>query len=397
MTARNEFARGWPLLLGGFLGIAAGLGSLYFYSLGLFLKPLAETFGWSRGQASLGPLVGTLCSALASMPSGRLMDRIGPARIAIIAMVLLAAGFAALGFATGGLASFLLITAVTSLVTLGSTPLAYTRLVVGAFDRHRGVALALVLTGTGIGAMLTPILLLPYIAAHGWRSGYFALAVVVLVATPVVAMLIARRGTAPARGAASSPIASVLGEPAFGLLGAIFLLAAIGVLGTVVHFVPMLTDAGLPPTRAGAIAGAIGMAVIGGRVLAGLLLDRLPAYGVTAGLFAIPAVGMALLAAGGATLALPGALAIGLGVGAEIDLIAFLVARHFPRADYGAAYGGIYSLFLVGGAIGPALVGTLFDLTGGYAMPMLLSAVSLTAAAGLALRLRSLPAAQNEI
>lgn len=389
MTLRDELSRGWPLLLGGFIGIAAGVSSLYFYSLGLFLKPLAEAFGWSRGQASLGPLVGTLCAAIASPATGRLMDRIGAVKTAIASMLLLAAGFATLGLATTGLGSFLLITAIMSLVTVGSSPLAYTRLVVGAFDRHRGIALGLALTGTGIGAMLTPMLLLPYIAGQGWREAYFALALVVLAATPVVALLLARRSGSETARPALPPLKTITGEPTFRLLGAIFLFAAMGVLGTVVHFVAMLTDAGLSPARAGALAGAIGIALIGGRAAAGLLLDRFPARLVTCGLFLLSALGMAALAIGGTALALPGALALGLAVGAEVDLIAYLVSRHFHSSVYGAAYGGVYGLFLVGGAIGPALTGYLFDLTGGYLAPLLLSAGWLTLAAMLALRLRS--------
>lgn len=384
----NEFRRGWTLLLGAFLGIATGVSSLYFYSLGIFLKPMGDAFGWTRGQASLGPLVGTLAAAIASPLTGRVIDAAGPQRTATGSMLLLAAGFAALGWGSAGLGSFLALTAIMSLFNVGSSPMSYTRLLVAAFDRHRGVALGIALTGTGVGAALVPALLVPYVATHGWRAGYLALAVTVLIATLPVALLIRSAPGAAGSAGGMVPVAlrTLAADPRFRLLALIFFLAATAVLGTIVHFVAMLGDAGIPPARAGALAGSIGLAVIVGRVVAGALLDRFAATRVTAGLFLASAGGMALLAIGGPALALPGALAIGLAVGAEVDLIAYLVSRLFPAAAYGSAYGGIYAMFLVGAAIGPVLTGFLVDATGGYAAPLLVSAGLLAIAALLALR-----------
>jgi MFS family permease len=78
----GEFLRGWPVLLGAVTGIAAGLSSLYFYSLGVFIKPLASEFGWSRAEVSLGALVGTLAAAAFSPLAGRAADRFGSLPIA---------------------------------------------------------------------------------------------------------------------------------------------------------------------------------------------------------------------------------------------------------------------------------------------------------------------------
>jgi MFS family permease len=392
----NEFKRGWPALLGAFIGIAAGVSSTFFYSLALFLKPLAAEFGWSRGEASLGALVGTLAAAVAAPATGRLIDRAGSARTAIVSTLVLAAGFAALGYLTGGIASFLAIIAIMSLLNVGSSAMSYSRILIATFDRHRGLALGLALMGSGVGATLIPALLIPYIAAHGWRAGYYCLAIAVLAAIlPVACLVLPRRARAPApdgiaAGASltiSYPQRSVWAEPTFRLLGAIFLLAATAVLGTVVHFVAMLMDAGIEPGRAGRLAGLIGLAVSGARLIAGLLLDRFRAEAVTAILFACSAIGMLVLAAGGTSMAMPGALAIGLGVGAEVDLISYLVSRHFPTAEYGRFYGGVYGLFLLGGALGPALIGFLFDASHTYALPLSVSAGFLVCASLLALRI----------
>jgi MFS family permease len=385
----NEFRRGLPTLLGSFIGIAAGVSSTYFYSLGIFLKPVAATFGWTRGEASLGPLVGTLAAAIAAPMTGRAIDRLGPVVMALASMIILAAGFALLGSATSGLTSFLVIGGIMSLLNVGSSPMSYSRLLVADFDRHRGIALGVALTGTGIGAALLPALLVPYIAAHGWRAGYQLLAQGVLAACiPVALFFMGRRRNAavPVATAVQVPIV-VWRDPLFRLLATIFFLAAAAVLGTVVHFVALLMDAGIDPIRAGHLAGVIGLSVIGGRVIAGFALDRFPAQWVTGGLFLGSAAGMVALAVGGTAAALPGALAVGLGVGAEVDLIAYLVSRHFPPASYGAFYGGVYGAFLVGGAAGPALIGFLFDVSHSYAVPLLVSAGLLGCGGLLALRI----------
>jgi len=104
-------------------------------------------------------------------------------------------------------------------------------------------------------------------------------------------------------------------------------------------------------------------------------------------LFSGSAAGMLALAFAGTAAALPGAFAVGLGVGAEVDLIAYLVSRHFPPASYGAFYGGVYGAFLIGGAAGPALIGFLFDVSGSYSVPLVVSAALLGGAALLALRI----------
>lgn len=381
MSFDNEFLAGWRILLASFLGIALGLSSLYFYSLGIFIKPLAAEFGWSRGEASMGVLVGTLCSAVVSMPTGQLVDRIGAVKVGVISLLLLALGLAGLGLFTVGLTSFLAVTAVLSLLTTGSTGVSFTRLVVTNFDRHRGLALGIVLSGAGLGAILIPPLLTPFVAQHGWRHGYYALATIIAIMLPIIWLALRGQESLSVQADASLPIGDIVMNPAFVLIGAIFLAASTSIIGTVVHFVPMLTDLGLSPAKAGQTASLIGVAAIGGRLVAGFLLDRLPAALVTGCLFLLAASGLTTLALGGVEVIALGALITGLAIGAEVDLMAFLVSRYFPRAVFGQAYGSLYALFLIGGAIGPASYGYFFDWRGDYHLALLFGASLLVLAA----------------
>jgi MFS family permease len=390
-AGQGEFARGWRVIAGSLIGIGAGVSSIYFYSLGIFIKPLAAEFAWSRGEASLGALVGTACAAVVSPFVGRLADRFGSLKVAALSLALLALGFFVHGWLIAGLTSFLVITALVSLLTAGSSPMPYTRLTVTSFARHRGLALGIVLGGTGLGAMLVPRLLGPFVAAEGWRAGYLGLGVIALVAILPMAQLLRSAPDAAQPKAAKLPLADIIRNPAFARLGGMFFLAAIAILGTVVQFVPMLSDAGMTPAEAGGIASLIGVAAIGGRLVVGMLLDRLAPQFVTAGLFAAAAMGLAIMGWGGTQLAVPGAIITGVAVGAEVDILAFLTARYFPRNAFGEANGLLYGLFLLGGAIGPALSGFLMDASGNYAVSLITAAVLLAAAAAVSLTLPPAP------
>lgn len=385
----GEFARGWRVVTAGTIGIAAGASSLFFYSQGVFLKPLAATYGWTRGEASLGPLVGTACAALMSIPMGRLVDRIGSGRVALGSLVALALSFAAMGAFIDSLTTFLLFTAALSLATSGSSPLPYTRLIIVAFERQRGLAVGIALAGTGLGAIIAPALLTPLVATQGWRAGYYALAGIAAVACLIVPLLL--RGVASASvKSVPTPLAAIVRDRAFLAIGTPILLASAAVLGSVVHFVPLLTDGGMAPAKAGAIAAIIGLAAIVGRLLVGILLDRIAPAAVAIALFLVAASGALILALFGAAYAVVAALVLGLSVGAEGNLIAVLTARHFAASRYGQAYGALYALFLVGGALGPAVIGFLFDRTGGYQIPMFVAAGALAIASLAAFRLTRL-------
>jgi MFS family permease len=145
-----------------------------------------------------------------------------------------------------------------------------------------------------------------------------------------------------------------------------FIAVATAVSALVIHMVPLLRDTGMPLSQAAAVASFIGVGVILGRVLVGWTIDRVFAPNVAAAVFLLTASGCALLNLGGAQTAPLAAFLIGFALGAEIDLIAYLTARYFGMKNYGFLYGSIYSMFSIGAAAGPAIVGRLYDLYGNY-------------------------------
>lgn len=388
-----ELRSGWRVMLAALFGIAFGVTALFFYSVGIFLKPLSAQFGWSRTALSSVSMVAALSLAATAPGVGWLVDRFGVRSVALTSSIGLAAGFFLLSRASGSLPAYLTLIAFTVLLGAGASPVVFTRLVNVWFDRARGTALGLSQVATGIAGTLLPPLLGPYVAQQGWRAGYVALALVVLLSIPVVLLLIGDSGR-HARRAQSAPgavtgltVAEAIRTPVFTMLAASFVFAAIGVGGIIVHLVPMLTDAGLTPARAGAIAGLLGLAVILGRALTGIVIDRVFAPRVALVIFASAACGCWLLALGGAPLAPYSAILVGLAMGAEVDLIGYFAARYFGLKSYGRIYGWLYAIFMSGTSIGPLIAGVAFDRFGNYDVGLAILGAALAAASLATLKL----------
>jgi len=402
----SEFTRGWTVLLASFLGVSFGVSSLYFYTIGVFLKPIAMEYGWSRAVLAGGSLVSVLALAITAPWVGRAVDRFGVRRLAVPSMLGLASGFWAMSHLPHSPGAYLAMNALVSVVSAGTTPVLFTRLVNQWFDKSRGLALGITLAGTGITGALAPVALSGYIAAHGWRAGYVALAVAILLATPLVGLLIREQPpstplpTASRAGAGKSnrqadpagmTLLAALKTSLFWLLAAAFFSASLGIGSVIVHFVPMLTDAGLTPAEAGRMAGLIGLAVITGRVVSGALIDRVSAPRIAVALFGIAACGCIALAAGGTRLGFYSAISVGFAMGAEVDLVGYLVARYFGMRAYGTIYGCLYTAFLIGTALGPLITAVVFDTRGTYVPALYGCAVALCVAALLGTRLPGIP------
>jgi MFS family permease len=179
---RDEISAGWLVLLTSLVGIGAGATSLLFYSVGVFFEPLQREFGWNRGQISGAMIYLTVGLVISGPVVGWLIDRFGARVVALVSIPLLAlvlGGFANLGNSLPALSA--LFFAAGSLGG-GTTPIVYTRIVNGNFSASRGLALGIVLAGTGIAALVLPPALAAVIGPRGWRSGFMLLAIIAAAA-----------------------------------------------------------------------------------------------------------------------------------------------------------------------------------------------------------------------
>jgi len=356
-----------------FLGLTAGYSSTYFYTSGLFLIPVSADLEVSRGEASLGPLVCAVGAALFTPAFGKALDRFGPLVVALLSLVGLAAGFLAMSLFGQNLPSYLLCSFLIAMLGAGSTALSFSRLVLLAFSRRKGLVLGFVMTGTGVGALCLPPFLMPVIEAAGWREAYLDLALFSGFAALIIGFLMMRfrqhftpEYNASRNTADSRDPAPVWRDPAFIKIGVMIFLLAVASVSVVVHFVPIQIGHGLTAGDAAKIAAAIGLSSIAGRIAAGFALDHVQVRTLTFIAIGIAIVGTATLAVPGEVGGITSAVLIGLVMGAESDVLSFLALRYFPAAQYGRAYGYTFSLYLLGGAAGPTIAAFGYDLTGSY-------------------------------
>lgn len=397
-SARAEFGRGWRIVAAGAVGTAFGISALPFYTLGVFVKPLGESFGWSRETVQWGFSVQMLGMVAVGWLYGLMTDRYGARRVALLSQVGLATGFVALAL-TNSIAQFYGAWFLLALLGAGTSPITWTRGVASWFDRARGAALGLALLGTGITGFLAPPLITAIIAAYGWRMAYLTMAAgILLIAVPVVWLLFRDRDTPDAAGAhmlasGASP-REAFADYRFYVLLIVFAAITFGVGGIIPSLVPLLSDRGLTPAQAAGYAGMAGLAVIFGRVVAGFLLDRFWAPAVAFVFLALPVVSCLILAQPGlpSPLVLGTAAAlVGLAAGAEFDLIAFMVSRYFGMRNYGLIYSIQMVALLFAGGLAPPVFGRIYDMTGSYASILYVSAVLFVAAPLLLLTLGRYP------
>ncbi|WP_066826413.1 MFS transporter [Sphingomonas mali] len=367
-----ELRQHWPLIVAVMIGSAAGPTVLIPYTAGIFIPALQHEFGWSRGALSFGFTIYGLMMALTAPAVGSLADRHGVAVMVPLSLVATVAAFVAFAALPNSYPAFLAIFAVLGLLGAGASSLVMSRILTGAFDAARGAALGLGLLGVGITSMLAPRLLGNLIDAEGWRVAYLALAGLVALCIPLIAIPVARHPSCRAsadgarRQVEQGGLGEVLRSSVFWKLGLAFFLIQISATGNLFHFIPMLLDQGVPRSEATLAAGLIGAVMIVARLSIGFVIDRLFAPRVATVVSLVAALGIGTLAVGASWSAIVGAVAVGLVIGAEFDLAAYLVSRYFPPALFGRAYGLLW-MIMVGGTISStSLYGLSVDLTGGY-------------------------------
>jgi MFS family permease len=361
-SARSEFGGGWPTILAAALAIGVGMMGVGFYSLGLFVTPLQAEFGWTRAQVSGAATFQQLGIFMSAPIVGRLADRVGNRTIAIASYIATPLAFLALAQTGPSLTAWYALWLLVSLAGCGTTPAIWARVVSLRFDHHRGLALGLMLMGTGTAAMLAPALLGPFIAAHGWRAGLTALAAIVAAIGIPVSLLTGREEPASDLKAQAHDRGKIEINFATGRIALVGFLLGVIVAALIVHLVPMLIDRGTSPAQAARMAALVGMAVLVSRLVVGWLFDRFHAPRVACLFLTSPIIACVILWMEGP--AVPAALMLGLAAGAEVDMLAYFTSRYAALENYGATYGLVLGLFSLGAAFGPPLFGAAIDSTG---------------------------------
>jgi MFS family permease len=393
----DEFSGRKLLVLIAFLGVSTSMNAMMVYGLGSFIAPLQAEFGWKRGDISFAVSVLTFGVFLFAPVAGRLCDWFGAAVVGATSLLCYGLAVILMTFLINSLASLWAAFFIVAMLGVASTPIVMLRPITAAFDRRRGLALGIALTGGGLAGFWVPNLTTEIIASHGWRAAYWAIGALAICVAPIVwfgfgpserRVAVKAPTDAPKTGF-SFPEARRTGN--FWFASALAFTMALGVGGMIVHLIPLFQDLGADAKAAARLASALGIASAVSRLLIGLCLDRFAATWVTITALLLGAAGLAIFYIGSLSLGLLAVVLIGLLLGAEVDLLAYLASRQFGQKAFGAIYGWFYALYSLGFGLSPFVIGNLHDRFGSYEIALVGSIACLALAALAVLGLRTPP------
>jgi MFS family permease len=369
----------WVVVAASMVGLAMGLSPLPFYTIGMFAPELQQEFGWSFASL-MGSITVQSVVVMASGPvAGFAVDRYGARRVALISLVLFGLTFMSLGLSGGNIWIYYGQWVLMSVVGAGTLTATWMHTVNGWFEKHRGLAIGIASTGTGITGFLVKPFAAWLIGTYGWRNAFFVIgALPILIGVPVVALLFRERLAEVVKSAttavaepvveAGMTLREALTHRHFWIMTFAFLLIAFALTAPTPNLENILRTQKFTLPQIGAITAGFGLSVIAGRVAGGWLLDRFWAPGCALAILILPAIGSFLLSRPeiDATHAALAVISLGLGAGFEFDLLAYLIARYFGRRAYGTIYGSFYTVIAFGGGMGPVVYGKVFDATGRY-------------------------------
>ncbi len=380
---KSKVFYGWWIVFASAVGIGLGTMPLVVASFSVFVKPLTADFGWARSEVAAAITFHVIGIVISAPFAGKLVDRFGARRMILISYPLCMTVLGAQYFLTHSLTHLYISYFLIAVLGSGASPVAYTKVICNWFERRRGLALGLSLSGVGLGMAIASLFSQYMVSTYGWREAYLALAVTSLViGLPIVVLLLRDRPSdmgmsgdikAAAGESDSFPMVGktpreARGDSAYWMMMAGFGLVGLGYAGVSAHLMPLLTDRGLGSDIAIAAQASMGVSVVVGRLITGFLLDYI--WGPRIATFAIcaTAIGIGILTLGpvGAW-SFVGACLLGMAAGAEIDVMAVLVSRYFGTRYFATLFGQLNACFFLGTALGPIAVGMSYDMTQSYA------------------------------
>ena len=382
---------GWWIVLASVVGLSFGY-SVISMSFGTFIKEFEQAFGWTRGQISFGSTVIGITAILFFPYSGMLVDRYGVKNILLPSTFLFGLVMASMSLLTPSIWHFYAMCILIPLLGAGTAPLTYSRLLVSWFDRQRGLALGIGLSGVGLGTTIVPLIASYFIEHYSWRQAYLAIGgLIIFLVWPMAKFVLANKPKDKGLSADGATLSDdevsdelqarveqadiKLGYTAkeavksktFWLMLGSFFITGLTTSTLLVHLVPMMMDRGASLQEAVETFAYLGVSIVGGRLIAGYLMDKFFAPYVMAFFMLGPILGLAAFSMGATSeMAAISTGLIGIAIGAEFDAMAYFTTKYFGKRAFGVIYGYGYSGFKLGASIGPLIMGLTYDSLGRY-------------------------------
>ncbi len=371
---KNELTKNWLLLFAASIGLICSSIVLPFYSIGALVVPITTEFGWSRAEFQLVILFSTGAGVITAPIVGSLVDRVGVRRMALSGLVGLTIALALASRSGGDLWMMYLSYSLMAILGAGTIPVTWTRAVTATFFEQRGLALGIMLSGTGICAIVIPQYTVWLVEQFGWRTAYIGLAALPLAfAGPLVLMFFhpvtidSEKPQEKAEMETGLTLAQAISGYRFWVLLLSIFLVYTAMSGIVPNLIPSLTDQGIQAQRAATVISIFGVSVIAGRLIVGYLVDHYWAPGVAAIAISLSVAGSLILLFDPVyVLACFAGGLLGFAAGAELDLMSFLAAKYFGLRHYSKIYSWLYAALAMASGIAPSLFALVYDKTGGY-------------------------------
>lgn len=352
--------KGMLTAFGAMVGLAFGPSVIANLTVTAYITPIEQEFGWLRSDVSLAFSLVAYMIVVVSPLQGMLVDRFGPRRVVLTSIPLFALSLLAVSFTPPNQMAYYALWALVPIAGLGLWPLGFLQAVTPWFDKRLGLALGCANAGIGVGSTFLPMIVIgPIIAAYGWREALQVLALLILVISwPVVASCLKEPGPGDISERPDSASRSfglsfreASRETTFWMLIVGFFLLGITATSLVTQQVPLLRDAGWTAEETTRLQTTFGFGLLFARIAVGFIIDHVFAPRV----MTVVSIGGAIaciLYAVAPDYGYVSAILIGLLLGAEFDVLAFLIKRYYGNAAYGRVYGVVFGVFYLGSAFG---------------------------------------------
>ncbi|BCG95513.1 MFS transporter [Mesorhizobium sp. 131-2-1] len=392
----------WVIVAAGALMSCVAIGVMF--SLAIFLEPISLDTGWSRAGISSAMTLNFLVMGLGGFAWGAIYDRIGARPVAFAGALLLGLAMV-MASRTGSLTVFQLTYGVLVGLAASAFFAPMIALTTAWFDTNRSLAVSLVSAGMGVAPMTISPFARWLITAYDWRTAMFDIGVMAWVLLLPVAFLV-RQPPAAAAAADGAParatddpgmsVGQALRSPQFLVLGMTFFACCAAHSGPIFHMVSYAMACGIAPMAAVTIYSVEGLAGLGGRLLYGVLGDRLGVKPVLIVGLAIQAVVLtAYLAVSRLEQFYVLAIIFGATYGGVMPLYAVLAREYFGPRIIGTVFGAATMLSSLGMSFGPLAGGMIFDAYHSYSWLFIGSALVGLGAVGIAIAFPPQPSRQR--
>jgi OFA family oxalate/formate antiporter-like MFS transporter len=389
IMAQRKVFYGWFIVAASIVGIGSSFSLLVASMTGIFAEPLIKEFGWSATQIFNGSFWAGILSAASAPVIGAISDRVGVRRVLAVSFlfeIVLLYSFSLMNGSHSGYQGYLIRYSLLAILCMGTTQVVFSRVLASWFHRRLGMALGIALAGVGLGGAFWSKVIQALINIYGWRGAYVGMALIIAFITLPIVLLVIRESPKvmglsvdgddrlsvqafhDRRQDAGTSLSDAARDPQYWLMIVVFLLTGLAIQGVSINMVPLMKSLGMGANLAASVQASMFIAVVAGRFTSGMLLDKVFGPRIAQAFLLAPIIGIvALLSGASGPWAFASAMCVGLALGGESDVFAYLVKRYFGIKYYSRIYGTLFSTFGIASAI--ASVGTAWGsehIQGGY-------------------------------